>query len=54
MRSLRALVLGVLVVVWVTPALADCPANGRMYKTGDVVGDYRCQPNGEWRREERR
>jgi hypothetical protein len=36
------------------PALADCPANGRMYQTGDMVGDYQCQPDGSWKRVERR
>jgi hypothetical protein len=54
MKSMHALVLGLFMVAWVTPALADCPANGRMYATGAVVGDYECQPDGKWKRVERR
>ena len=54
MKRFRVLLVGLLFAAWVSPALADCPANGRMYRTGDVVGDYQCQPNGGWKRVERR
>jgi hypothetical protein len=54
MKRIRVAVLGLLFLAWVTPALADCRANNRMYRSGDVVGDYQCQPDGMWRRVERR
>jgi hypothetical protein len=54
MNHIRIVVLGLLLMASGLPALADCPANGRMYQTGDMVGDYQCQPDGSWKRVERR
>jgi len=54
MNRVRIVVLGLLLTAWGLPAFADCPANGRMYRTSDVVGDYQCQPDGSWKRVERR
>lgn len=54
MKAFRAFLIGLLLAVWVAPALADCQANGRKYRSGDVVGDYQCQPSGEWERVQRR
>jgi len=54
MKAFRVFLIGLFLAAWVAPALADCQANGRRYRTGDIVGDYQCQPDGGWKRVPRR
>jgi hypothetical protein len=54
MKAFRVFLVGLFLAAWVAPALADCQANGRRYRTGDIVGDYQCQPDGGWKRVPRR
>lgn len=50
MKRTKILALSLVLAAWITPALADCTANGKRYTTGTILGNYQCQGNGQWTR----